>query len=183
MTESDPRQQTGRTRLPAAASPDHADSAAFEGFYRDTVIPLTRFLMLQGASVADATEIAHDTLASAYTRWHSLDYPRAWSYRVASKAWVRRVSSIREDPTAEPAEPNPLLGATPTNSWHFRQDLITALAELPPRQRQAMAWTFSGYTPAEIATELNLPAEQVRSNLRLARRALAARHTDGQETT
>jgi RNA polymerase sigma-70 factor (ECF subfamily) len=164
-------------RTPVRASAEEATE--FEAFYRATVVPLVRFLVLQGAPVTDAAEIAQDTLANAYPRWGTLTHPRAWSYRVASKAWIRRATTVREDPVAEPPEPGPLLRANPTNAWHVRHELVTALAELPARQRQVMAWTLSGYTPAEIATELQLPGDQVRANLHLARRKLIERLTEG----
>ncbi|RSM69243.1 hypothetical protein DMH04_46250 [Kibdelosporangium aridum] len=78
------------------AIPDSARSGEFELFYRGTVQQLVRFLMLQGASLADARDIAQDTLSSAYERWHKLDNPRAWSYRVASRAFIRKVVSTKE---------------------------------------------------------------------------------------
>jgi DNA-directed RNA polymerase specialized sigma24 family protein len=183
MPESDrgARRPAEGVRPPAEAL-DHAPVAEFGVFYRTTITSLVRFLVMQGATLVDAAEIAQDTLSSVYTRWCGLNNPRAWSFRVASKAWIRKMSSVREDLTADLAAPSPLLRAVPADAWHVRHELITALGMLPPRQRQVMAWTFSGYTPAEIATELQLPNEQVRANLRLARRALAARLTDGQDT-
>lgn len=75
-----------------------------------------------------------------------------------------------------------MLRAAPTNAWHVRHELITALAALPPRQRQVMAWTFASFTPEEIATELQLTSEGVRANLRLARRALARRLAQAEDT-
>ena len=44
---------------------------------------------------------------------------------------------------------------------------------LPLRQRQVMAWTLDGYTPAQIADELQITAEAARSSLKKARRTLA----------
>lgn len=160
--------------------PDVTDIAEFAGFYRATATKLVRFLVTEGASLADAAEIAQDTLSAAYTRWASIEHPNAWCYRVASRERIRRaINGGGEDLTAEPPAPNPLLRATPTDAWHTRQELIVALATLPPRQRQVLAWTLSGFTPAEIADELRLPGDQVRSNLRHARKALAARR-DGE---
>jgi RNA polymerase sigma factor (sigma-70 family) len=180
--DSGSRPHVGRVRPDSPGSPaDRPGIHAFELFYRQTVVELVRFLVLQGASTADAAEVAQDTLSAAYTHWDTLQNPRAWCFRVASRDLIRRVSSVHEDLTADPEAPTPLLRATPTNAWHIRHELITALAALPPRQRQVMAWTLSGYTPAEIANELNLPNDQVRANLLLARRALAARLDDGQD--
>ena len=45
-----------------------------------------------------------------------------------------------------------------------------------------MAWTLDGYTPAQIANELGITAEAVRSSLKKARRTLAAYlRTEGDE--
>jgi RNA polymerase sigma-70 factor (ECF subfamily) len=160
---------------------DRATAAEFASFYRVTAQELVRFLVLQGAAAADAAEVAQDTLISAYQRWQGIDHPRAWCYRVASRGWIRKMTSIHEDLAADPAAASPLLGATPSEAWHVRHELVVALAALPPRQRQVMAWTLSGYTPAEIATELQLARDAVRASLRLARRALAERLTNEQD--
>ena len=160
---------------------EQVNRVAFEQFYRETVQQLVRFLVLQNATTEDAADIAQDTLKAAYSRWGSLTNPRAWCFRVASRDWIRRATSVRESLTAAGETPSPLLRDTPTDAWHVRHELVTALAELPSRQRQVMAWSLSGYTPKEIANELNLPNDQVRSNLRLARKALAAQLDDGQD--
>ncbi|HEX8864295.1 MAG TPA: sigma-70 family RNA polymerase sigma factor, partial [Lentzea sp.] len=79
-----------------------------------------------------------------------------------------------EDPVADPPEPPPPLCGDIEN-WEQQQDLLTALKVLPPRQQQVMAWTLSGFRPAEIADELGITAEAVRSSLMKARQALSAR--------
>ena len=49
-----------------------------------------------------------------------------------------------------------LQGARLADAAEIAQDTITELDGLPARQRQIMAWTLSGFTPAEIAPELGL---------------------------
>lgn len=182
MSEADhaPRRPTEDARSTAGGH-DRVLVSEFEAFYRATVPELMRFLMLHGATMADAAEVVQDTLSAAYQRWDSINHHRAWSYRVASRAWIRKVTTIKEDLTADPAAPSPLLRATPTDAWHARHELIIALAALPPKQRQVTAWTLAGYTPTEIATELQLISERVRANLGLARRALAQQLIDEQD--
>lgn len=58
--------------------------------------------------------------------------------------------------------------------WEQRHEVLRVLDLLPLRQRQVMAWTLDGYPPAQIADELGITAEAVRSSLRKARRTLAA---------
>jgi RNA polymerase sigma-70 factor (ECF subfamily) len=147
--------------------------AEFAAFYRQTVKRLVGFLIVQGATLADAAEVAQDTLCAAYRRWDSIDHPRAWVYRVASRGLIRRLTSV-EDPVDEPTALTPLVRAD-IEHWEQQHHLVTVLASLPPRQRQVLAWTLYDHTPAEIANELGLTSEAVRSSLKKARRALAIR--------
>ncbi|MFI7121833.1 RNA polymerase sigma factor [Amycolatopsis sp. NPDC049868] len=150
-------------------------TAAFTAFYRDVVKQLVGFLVLQGAQLADAVDLTQDTLSKAYQRWPDLEHPRAWAFRVASRALVRAIASIPEDPVPEIPEPSPLLRTdADLDHWEQQHDIITALDHLPPRQRQVMAWTIYDHTPTEIAHALGIEPAAVRANLKKARRALAA---------
>lgn len=151
---------------------DTARDAAFSAFYRTTTKPLVAFLIMQGATLTDAADIAQDTMIAAYRSWCAIDHPRPWAYRVASRALIRRILNSRDTPVEHPPEPSPLLRATDIDGWEQRHDIIRALAKLPHRQRQVMAWTLCGYTPTEIAEELRMTPGAVRQNLLLARRAL-----------
>jgi RNA polymerase sigma factor (sigma-70 family) len=150
----------------------------FAAFYRSTTRELVAFLLLHGASLVDAADVVQDTMTAAYRRWHQIDYPRAWAYRVAARALARRsVDAHRETPVDQPPEPNPVLRTTELDHWEQHQDIIVELATLPPRQRQIMAWAQSGYTPTEIAAELDLAPGTVRQNLALARKTLSTRRS------
>ncbi|MBB1154358.1 RNA polymerase sigma factor [Amycolatopsis dendrobii] len=168
-----------RNRARSSAAPtsdtssDYSRNDEFSQFYYSTVRDLTGFLIMQGARLADAADIAQDTLCSAYRLWSAINNPRAWSYRTASRALLRRLVSGREDLVGELPEPSPLLRATAIDGWEQQQDIVVLLDRLPPRQRQVMAWTLYGYTPKEIADELGIRPEAVRANLMKARRALA----------
>jgi RNA polymerase sigma-70 factor (ECF subfamily) len=146
----------------------------FEIFYRSFVKNLVGFLIWQGARLADAAEIAQETLQRAFRSWPTIDHPEAWCRRVASREYARRIATVNETPGRELAG-GPLLPASPsqTSAWEERQEVLRLLALLPWRQRQVMAWTFDGYEPTEIADELGISAEAVRSNLYKARKTLA----------
>jgi RNA polymerase sigma factor (sigma-70 family) len=172
-------ERTDASTAQSAADIGATTRTEFATFYRRTVKELVGFLVLQGAQLVDAADIAQDTLSAAYQRWHTIDHPRAWSYRVASRALIRKLATV-EDPADEPPEPSPLLRATNIEYWEQQQDIVHVLALLPPRQRQVMAWTLYGYTPKEIAEELGIEPTAVRANLMKARRALVA-HLTGKE--
>jgi DNA-directed RNA polymerase specialized sigma24 family protein len=97
----------------ATSDTEQADvDVTFTAFYLETIKPLVGFLLLQGARLADATDIAQDTMTAAYGRWRSIEHPRAWAHRVASRALIRKIASVREDSVIETPEPSPLLRAT-----------------------------------------------------------------------
>lgn len=170
----DPPQRSPFTPEPIQPSADADNDAAFSEFYREFVPILVAFLVWQGAGLADATDIAQDTMIKAYQRWSEIDHPKAWARTVASRALVRRIASIVEEPIDQLTERSSLW---PTSinvaAWEQRYEVLSALDRLSPRQRQVTAWTLDGYTPTEIATELQITAEAVRANLMKARRALA----------
>lgn len=146
----------------------------FAAFYREAVTPLVAFLVVQGATLADAAEIAQDSMAKAYRDWARLEQPRAWVHRVAARALVRLLADKRERLVDQVPELTQLVRATDIERWEQRHDIVSGLAQLPPRQRQIMAWTLSDYRPAEIAAELGLESAVVRQSLFVARKTLAA---------
>ncbi|MGW7071877.1 RNA polymerase sigma factor [Streptomyces sp. NPDC054855] len=166
-------------RAPAAQAPSHDLAPAtrtrvndeFSTFYRATLRPLVQFLINQGAPVHLAADIAQETLSKAYSRWTEVDHPRGWVHKVASRALIRHMSRTVEDPTGDVPEASPLVPHPDALSeWESKHSILRILQNLPPRQRQVLAWTFSGYTPTEIAAEIDLTPAAVRSNLKKARR-------------
>ena len=165
---------TATPGVPARHHPDTppVDVAAFSAFYRAEVKALVNFLLWIGASLADATDIAQETMIEAYRKWPSIQQPRAWTRRVASRQYGHR--RFGQEIAIEPEIFSPLLRApADIAAWEQRHEVLRLLATLPWRQRQVMAWTFDGYQPQEIADELNITPEAVRASLMLARRALA----------
>jgi hypothetical protein len=59
---------------------------------------LVAFLALQGATVVDAADITQNTMIAAYNRWHTIDHPRPWVFRVAGRALIRRKLDQHETP-------------------------------------------------------------------------------------
>jgi RNA polymerase sigma-70 factor (ECF subfamily) len=146
----------------------------FSEFYRRFVPSLVAFLMWQGARLPDAADVAQESMIQAYHYWSTIDHPQAWVRRVASRILARRVATV-EEPVEQIGERTALFSAaTNVTAWEQRHDVLRALSHLPSRQRQVMAWTLDGYRPFEIAQELRITPEAVRSNLKKARRALAA---------
>ncbi|MEV4334768.1 sigma-70 family RNA polymerase sigma factor [Streptomyces sp. NPDC049597] len=154
----------------------------FSDFYRKTIRGLTGFLVNQGASLPEAADIAQDTMVQAYRSWAGLRAPRAWVHAVASRAYIRRLAEVREEPVDSPPEPTSrLLRPNAVEEWEARHDALQWVKALPPRQRQVLAWTISEFTPAEIAEQLGLTPEAVRASLKKARRAITGTTSHGEE--
>ncbi|WP_121394284.1 RNA polymerase sigma factor [Actinokineospora cianjurensis] len=131
------------------------------------------FLVVQGADAALAADLVQQAMITLYRRWPEVVSPRPWMFRTVSRDLVRAMSSVRESPTDEQGI-SPLLrpGQSGIEHWERRDDLMMQIRRLAPRQRQVMAWTMFEYTPTEIASELNLTPQAVRSILYQARNAL-----------
>ncbi|MDQ0983234.1 sigma-70 family RNA polymerase sigma factor [Streptomyces sp. V2I9] len=189
MNIQDPAEGADRSAaVPAPPAPfgrgDRAwerTDAEFAAFYREELRPLVGFLINQGARVRDAADIAQESMTDAYRCWGDITYPKAWVHKAASRALIRKVADV-EELVEDVPEPTSLLPRPDAIAeWEARHDALFILRDLPPRQRQVMAWTLNGFTPTDIAEHLGLSAEAVRANLKKARRAAAARIGEREE--
>ena len=71
-----------------------------------------------------------------------------------------------------PDRQGPLSAAEATELRDEARTVLAALASLPPKQREVMAWHIDGFGSAEIAATLHIDPAAVRQNLIKARRSL-----------
>lgn len=145
----------------------------FASFYREHIRRLIAYLIYRGASADLAAELTQEAMTAAYKHWRKITSPRAYVWKVADRAFTR-TRHAPEEPVAEVPEP-PVVLPHPDEAevWLGKQQAIEVLRALPSRQRQVLALTIDGWTPAEIAELLVIPSPAVRSNLRKARRNAA----------
>lgn len=156
---------------PGTAGPAQGSEDEFADYYRDHIRRLTAYLIYQGAAAHLAADIAQDAMITVYQRWAEIESPRPYTWRVAYRAFLRRVLGEREQPVGEVPEPAALLPRPgEAEAWLQEQDIIHVVRALSPRQRQVFALTIDGWTPAEIAELLGLDSATVRSSLKKARR-------------
>lgn len=168
-------------RTPDPAHSPRADIATpgadcFATFFDSTRLHLIGFLHLQGAEHSDAIDIAHDTLDLAYEHWATIRNPRAWAFTTAIRALRRRQATLKRLTTELPETLCPT-SSRETSHSEYLHDIVQVLGTLPDQQRQVMAWSLYGHTPADIAEALELNPDTVRSNLRHARQTVSARIT------
>ena len=145
--------------------------ADFADCYSRELPGLIWFVMSLGASAETAADVAQSAFADAFPVWPAIQYPRAWLRRVAQRGYCRFGS--RETPVESPPErPGPLPTVGAAELRDEARAVLAALAALPPKQRQVMAWCIDGYSPAEIASQLGADPAAVRQNLAKARKNL-----------
>jgi RNA polymerase sigma factor (sigma-70 family) len=144
----------------------------FEAFFRSDFPRLVAFLRLIGATSAEAEDAAMEAFVSAFRDWDSITQPRAWIRVVAQRALMK--SRVRHD-RADSAFMAIHRPTNPAAEWSERENVIEMLRALPQRQRIVMAYAIDGFDSEEIAQLLGISPQTVRSNLRHARKSLAAR--------
>ena len=143
----------------------------FTDCYTRELSSLIWFVMSLGASAEVAADVAQSAFTDAFPVWGTIRHPRAWLRRVAERRYYR--CGLRETLVESPPErPGPLPTASAAELRDEARTVLGALAALPPKQRQVMAWCIDGYNPGEIASELGADPAAVRQNLAKARKNL-----------
>lgn len=149
--------------------PRNGIQVPFDQFYRAEMASLVRFVRRYGADVYAAADAAHDAFTEIYPQWNTIENPRAWLRLVACRIYYRR--RLREIPMDEVPD-RPVIYEDPAEVREQGRRVFEALAALPERQRQVMAWHLDGYGNTEIARHLGITDAAVRQNLCRGRQAL-----------
>lgn len=173
--------------IPAGPAPgQRAPGVAekFAAFYREHFPRLMAYLLYQGATASLAADLAQDAMITAYRRWPELTSPRAYTWKVAGRAFIRHAVTTPELPADQVPEPASMLPRPgEAEAWAQEQEVLTVLRALPPRQRQVLALTIDGWAPGEIAEMLGIDPAAVRGSLKKARRSAGEHHRrTGEET-
>jgi len=120
-----------------------------------------------GVDPAELADAVHDVFVIVHRRWGDIDFERPirpWLFGIA-----RRVAAAARRKRRELAAPE--LEASSPPAPHPERDLLwRVLAELDDDRRDVVILhELEGYTGAEIAAILEIPANTVHSRLRLAR--------------
>jgi RNA polymerase sigma factor (sigma-70 family) len=162
--------------LPLQHLTDEERREQFAEYYRADFPRLVAFLMWLGATFSDAAEVAQDTMAEAFKGWSSIQKPKAWTRTVASRIFLRKISSVEAEILTESLPEPPMLVRDDPGELYWEQEhqIYAVLKGLPPRQRQVFAWSLEGFSPKEIADILSIDPAAARQSLKKARRAVAA---------
>ena len=151
---------------------------AFEAFYQENRDRVRRVVFNIGG-MEDLDDIVQDTFLRIWRAWDQYRGGadrRTWTYRAAVNTardhWRKkgRRRATLADFLAQPRSPREDEG----EAWHRRNQVATALAELPLAQRETVILVYlEELSLAEAARALDLPLGTVKSRLHSARGALA----------
>lgn len=146
------------------------EEAAFVIVFRERFVPLVGFLIKAGASRQDAEDSAQNAFVALAKSLRDVGHPNSWLRKTAFRMWLKLVHRIRPDELTDqiPERAEGDHGDDVTQ----KLALVQLLRRLPPLQRTVMAFDIDGCTPSETAEALDVPAANVRQNLRRARARL-----------
>jgi RNA polymerase sigma-70 factor (sigma-E family) len=155
-------------------SPDAA-AEAVTWIYKAHVLSLTRLAHVMLGDRAAAEDVVHDAFCGLYLRWHHLaDTSKALSYVRSSVLNGCRSAMRRRIPAGVDGEPPPAASAeSAVMAWEERQEIMRAIRQLPPRQREVLVLRYYLDLPdADIAAVMGIGASSVRSAARRAGQSL-----------
>ncbi|MGH2952196.1 MAG: RNA polymerase sigma factor [Solirubrobacterales bacterium] len=151
-----------------------ATATPFQAFLDDHREPVLAFLRAM-VGPADADDCFQETFIAAMRAYERMDgrHPRAWVMTIARRKAIdhHRARARRPEPRAELPEE---VAATSAAAGIGRE-VWTAVAELPPGQRAAIALRYAADLPyREIGEALDCSEEAARRRVSDAHRALRA---------
>ncbi|MEU6731313.1 sigma-70 family RNA polymerase sigma factor [Nonomuraea wenchangensis] len=160
---------------PPPRPPAGDDGAEFAEWYRREFPDLLLFAHRLGARWHEAFDLAQEACAKAFPRWTEIGRPRAYVRVAIRNAYFKKGQPGRESELGAAGTDTVSAGDQELLRVMFQDQeraIFAAIRHLPPVQREIMAWTIDGYTPAEIAKLLDKSPPTVRVNLFKARAAL-----------
>jgi RNA polymerase sigma-70 factor (ECF subfamily) len=140
---------------------------------------LVRYLVHGDSDVEDISQEALIALLHGLHTYRGDGLLRSWADRVVARTtfmWLRRMRDSRTSRFDEPARLVAVASEdAPLDEYVHRHNVVMLLDRLPNEQRHALVLHHVlEMSVPEIATELGVPFETVRSRLRLGRAALRA---------
>jgi RNA polymerase sigma-70 factor (sigma-E family) len=168
-----------RSRVAPAGEPTGAREActrAVTELYREHAVGLIRLAVVMLGDRASAEDVVQEAFCGLYRRWSHLSDPaKSLCYvrsavlngcRTAIRKRARRIDAVLE-PAAASAEADVIIGEE-------HRAVVSALRELPPRQREALVLRFFGdLQEPEIARAMGISRGTVKSTISRGLAALA----------
>lgn len=151
-------------------------SLSFDEVFSAEFPLLVKFVKMLGADTQEAEDAAQAALTSYWRHSNAEDvrHIRAYLRKSAEREFYK--SSARETRQEQVYRNERLsISGDPVDVVIQRENAdryLAMVAKLPPAQRRVFAWSWDGFTTADIAEHLDQPEATIRSNLRHAREKL-----------
>ncbi|MFW5641382.1 MAG: RNA polymerase sigma factor [Roseicyclus sp.] len=138
---------------------------------------LRRYALALTRDPVAADDLVQDTLERAIAKrhlWRRQGSLRGWLYRILYRIFLNQVPRRRRRAREVDLQdaPEPVAPGSPEAPL-VRRDIVTAMQELPPEQRAAIALTaVEGLSYDEAAAALDIPVGTLRSRLSRGRERL-----------
>ncbi len=135
---------------------------------------LVRYLVRGDRDVDDLTQDALVAILRGLGTYRGQGAFRSWADRVVSRSvFATRKRASLTLVSTEVVEPVATGVSSRADAYSMRRQMVEQLDRLPPGQRHALVLHHVlGLTASEVAEELSVPLETVRSRLRLGRQRL-----------
>jgi len=179
LPNRDPSTSPPDPRVAAAAAGDRVAAQALLSELFPRVRNLVRYLIWGDVDVDDVAQLVLVELLRSFRTYRGEGSLAAWSDRITTRVTLRFARKRRNDERQQTALV-PELHAVPSgdqpDDYTLRREAVRCLDELPEEQRQAVVLHHVvGMSVPELAQELGIPFETVRSRLRLGTRKLRER--------
>jgi len=157
-----------------------ADRPAFEDLYRDYLGRIYAYVRAQVGSSSDAEDVTSQVFMNAYQAYARFETrnstPAAWLFRIARNATLDHFrASNRRDRLRRTIERQPQAEEDPAGQAEERiqyRALLTQVAELPERQRDAISLRHSGLSFDEVGSLLGCSEDAAKMLYHRALKAL-----------
>jgi len=162
----------------SAAGPSAPDASGkeFETFAEAHYRLLNGFAHLIGVPPDVSEDVVEKALEDLWRNWDRVESPLAWARKAIVNIDRARIRKERNRARAEARYHHERrLTGVPDHTMTSLEDhqwVEQTLEVLPPRQREVFRCHLEGLTTAEICERLGTRPDNVRQNLRLARRTL-----------
>ena len=166
----------GNRECVAATETSQAASRALDDLYRRHGSEVYRYALAVLGNHADAEDVTQTTFLNAYRSLEQGVRPRKpsnWLLTIASNAIKQRFRQEHSRPRHVELHDD-VAGSSPDDTGPTVGEVLTALARIPPQQRQAIVLReFEGRSYKEIAAILGVTTSALETLLFRARRSLA----------
>jgi RNA polymerase sigma-70 factor (ECF subfamily) len=157
-----------------------ADRPPFEDLYRDYVGRIYAYVRAQVTSSADAEDVTAQVFMNAYQAYGRFETrnstPAAWLFRIARNATLDHFrAGGRRERLRRTIEHQPMTEEDPAGQAEDRMQyraLMTHVARLPERQRDAISLRHSGLSFEEVGTLMSCTEDAAKMLYHRALKAL-----------